>query len=100
RRHTRSKRDWSSDVCSSDLAEEVNLNKLDQAVSIIFSLSGHSKEVDLSTDEVFTDEEERSITLLNQSGIKEKLTIGKQNDEGTRSEERRVGKEGRTRRTH
>lgn len=65
------------------LAEEVNLNKLDQAVSIIFSLSGHSKEVDLSTDEVFTDEEERSITLLNQSGIKEKLTIGKQNDEGT-----------------
>lgn len=65
------------------LAEEVNLNKIDQAVSIIFSLSGHSKEVDLSTDEVFTAEEERSITLLNQSGIQEKLTIGKQNEEGT-----------------
>lgn len=65
------------------LAENVNLNKLDQAVSIIFSLSGHSKEVELSTDEVFTAEEERSITLLNQSGIKEKLTIGKKNDDGT-----------------
>src|SRR5699024_7029270 len=65
------------------LAEEVNLNKLDQAVSIIFSLSGHSKEVDLSADEVFNADEERSITLLNQSGIQEKLTIGKQNEEGT-----------------
>src|SRR5699024_9465779 len=58
-------------------------NKLDQAVSIIFSLSGHSKEVDLSADEVFSAEEERSITLLNQSGIQEKLTIGKLNEEGT-----------------
>src|SRR5690625_6095225 len=65
------------------LAEEVNLNKLDQAVSIIFSLSGHSKEAKLSSDEAFNEEDERSITLLNQSGIKEKLTIGKQNEEGT-----------------
>src|SRR5690625_4226543 len=65
------------------LAEEVNLNKLDQAVSIIFSLSGHSKEVDLSADEVFSAEEERSITLLNQSGIQEKLTIDKLSEEGT-----------------
>jgi len=65
------------------LAEEVNLNKLDQAVSIIFSLSGHSKEAKLSSDEAFNEEDERSITLLNQSGIKEKLTIGKKNEEGT-----------------
>lgn len=65
------------------LAEEVNLNKLDQTVSIIFSLSGHSKEVERTTDEVFNAEEERSITLLNQSGIKEKLTIGNKNNDGT-----------------
>lgn len=65
------------------LAEKVNLNKLDQAVSIIFSLSGHSKEVEVTTDEVFTEEEERSIILMNQSGIKEKLTIGSKNNDGT-----------------
>src|SRR5690625_4396781 len=65
------------------LAEEGNLNKLDQAVSIIFSLSGHSKEAKLSSDEVFNEEDERSITLLNQSGIKEKLTIGKKNNDDT-----------------
>lgn len=65
------------------LAEKVNLNKIDQVVSIIFSLSGHSKEAELSTDETFSTEEERSITLLNQSGIKEKLTIGNKNDDGT-----------------
>src|SRR5699024_11842854 len=28
RRHTRSKRDWSSDVCSSDLKNELSINKL------------------------------------------------------------------------
>src|SRR5699024_11878995 len=31
RRHTRSKRDWSSDVCSSDLDEERALNGLEEA---------------------------------------------------------------------
>ena len=46
------------------LAEKLNLNKIDQAVSIIFSLSGHSKEVELTAAEVFTPEKERSITLL------------------------------------
>lgn len=65
------------------LEEKVNLNKLDQAVSIIFSLSGNSKEVKLSVDDTFTEEKERSITLINQSGIKEKLTIGKKSDDGT-----------------
>src|SRR5699024_11469745 len=34
RRHTRSKRDWSSDVCSSDLREQVNL-------SVSFLLNSH-----------------------------------------------------------
>src|SRR5699024_12084910 len=29
RRHTRSKRDWSSDVCSSDLEQEVEVSKRD-----------------------------------------------------------------------
>src|SRR5699024_7281737 len=44
RRHTRSKRDWSSDVCSSDLAEtEVHpaaLRGVDRAVELLDSL-GH-----------------------------------------------------------
>src|SRR5437868_12665778 len=34
RRHTRSKRDWSSDVCSSDLAAAYDLNKAGHQVTI------------------------------------------------------------------
>src|SRR5699024_909969 len=36
RRHTRSKRDWSSDVCSSDLKPAINaanLNKIEQGIA-------------------------------------------------------------------
>src|SRR5699024_6669237 len=51
RRHTRSKRDWSSDVCSSDLATAVTLDDPDRALlrtlSVITAVSGRSTYVAL-----------------------------------------------------
>src|SRR5699024_11853441 len=45
RRHTRSKRDWSSDVCSSDLADEGNWNKTEKQFAlfgdVISMIKGH-----------------------------------------------------------
>src|SRR5699024_11445640 len=72
RRHTRSKRDWSSDVCSSDL------------VSITTSNSG-------KTIDVEGNQETPCIIELTPSGAITTYTI--------RSEERRVGKECRARMT-
>src|SRR5690606_39291327 len=66
RRHTRFSRDWSSDVCSSDL-------KLNEALGNIGE-------------------------LLQQSGVKYQQAEEEQNAAiSLRSEERRVGKEGRSR---
>src|SRR5690606_40225418 len=36
RRHTRFSRDWSSDVCSSDLKEKVRLNRLSYSGKVLF----------------------------------------------------------------
>src|SRR5207249_8983207 len=87
RRHTRSKRDWSSDVCSSDLAlDSVRL----KGESLGFRLVGHvdspvaggSGTVEILAHLVF-------------DGRSEKLPqLG---ESRARSEERRVGKEGRWR---
>src|SRR5699024_11796302 len=38
RRHTRSKRDWSSDVCSSDLSNEGKVKKSNEASSFVSGL--------------------------------------------------------------
>src|SRR5699024_11552793 len=84
RRHTRSKRDWSSDVCSSDLLEDqlfqeylfVDINKLVQLTSC-------SKR--------WLEEE-----LLGDPRVR--LCERRKNRKRLRSEERRVGKECRSRR--
>src|SRR5699024_11390281 len=68
RRHTRSKRDWSSDVCSSDLGASPKTSCATRAVRTTISSSGDVKE-----------------------GSKRRMAR-------QRSEERRVGKEGRARR--
>src|SRR5699024_11788718 len=76
RRHTRSKRDWSSDVCSSDLL--MNLSKMK-----VLKLEISSPVNNWMMDSLFKDlQMKRSLVTL--------LSL-------LRSEERRVGKECRSR---
>src|SRR5699024_11973569 len=84
RRHTRSKRDWSSDVCSSDLT--IN-SKVDSAlagalelvnmdtVPVMSIITGHGEMLSTSNMAAFVDNMEQNNFQ--------------------RSEERRVGKEGK-----
>src|SRR5699024_11490212 len=57
RRHTRSKRDWSSDVCSSDLDEMIlsllkNISKVKNArtVKVVYEQGHNSVDLDLDVD--------------------------------------------------
>src|SRR5699024_11764344 len=78
RRHTRSKRDWSSDVCSSDLYQYV-VDKEEREIEFV-DFSGMSME-------------EAEKTMRKWTAVPFKLE-----DSPMRSEERRVGKERRCRR--
>src|SRR5699024_11638731 len=79
RRHTRSKRDWSSDVCSSDL----RVNRMEHSSRIL----GFYKMTIA----------ERKTYLIERCGLNQEsanhLMSGDSLPEATRSEERRVGKE-------
>src|SRR5207249_9668040 len=92
RRHTRSKRDWSSDVCSSDLqsVQEVKVREDDMSGLVTDVLaSGGQALVFVNT--------RRSTEALAKSLSKDvRETLGEK--ELDRSEERRVGKECRARR--
>src|SRR5438874_7127624 len=81
RRHTRSLRDWSSDVCSSDLSKVTVLEMLPQVLAMVDAdlVAVYTKHLARLGGEVHTD-----------SKVSE---IAKQD----RSEERRVGKECRSR---
>src|SRR5690554_7098212 len=78
RRHTRCGRDWSSDVCSSDL-----VRNLDKVV-----LLDKGKVVDVGTHEEFLSRTPSYQELVQRQTLERKVT---------RSEERRVGKECRSR---
>src|SRR5699024_11650207 len=94
-RHTRSKRDWSSDVCSSDLepylihmvltvaAEGTGSDAVRQAVNEL-ALRELNMEVDINMQTLGT----LSQTLNMQMAANEELDVV------PRSEERRVGKDG------
>src|SRR5699024_11937334 len=77
RRHTRSKRDWSSDVCSSDL-HDINLAKNPPTVIMLVGLQGAGK----------TTLAGKLSKHLKQEGHTPMLVAA-----DLRSEERRVGKE-------
>src|SRR5690606_39829363 len=83
RRHTRFSRDWSSDVCSSDLA------RADDGTSITGADEYEQSQV------IFT----KIRNLVEAAGAEMddvvKMTIYVTNMSHNRSEERRVGKEGR-----
>src|SRR5699024_11573501 len=84
RRHTISKRDWSSDVCSSDLDFTDCLNLLNEWAT--------NKEENNEFDEGMDDESVGIKKIFNNyEYLKDRLKIA-------RSEERRVGKEGRAKR--
>src|SRR5699024_12223988 len=83
RRHTRSKRDWSSDVCSSDLVPSSG-----------FNTDGTGTFKPLEGTDPFIGEQD-SIAYVNETKIE---TVVKEADL-QRSEERRVGKESRYRRS-
>src|SRR5690606_40368926 len=91
RRHTRFSRDWSSDVCSSDL-------------QILAKYSQHFVDLNLFNNEPtmphipggVEDFIPVQLEALGHMGNKEQL-LALPYDNPTRSEERRVGKEGRSR---
>src|SRR5699024_11355608 len=87
RRHTRSKRDWSSDVCSSDLKDSVR---------IIFYYKNAIWDHAYSSFSVCCSRAEASISLTIKLSA---IFLSSVNVLILRSEERRVGTEGRGRRT-
>src|SRR2546421_4366180 len=82
RRHTRSDRDWSSDVCSSDLGQALGIGNRGQC--------GPARLARLCTHLVAP----LRIEALMQRGVAETVRL---RDVLARSEERRVGKECRSR---
>src|SRR5687768_18587938 len=84
RRHTRCSRDWSSDVCSSDLAFYAYAH-----VPWIKPSQRRFTEADLPAGDAKRALYERGREILERAGYRE---IGMDH----RSEERRVGKEGRS----
>src|SRR5690606_40165625 len=96
RRHTRFSRDWSSDVCSSDLSEPIDLiaGHIPGAINIPFSENLDDKGNFLKPEIL----KEKYSKLL--SGKPEKLIVHCGSGVTachTRSEERRVGKVWRSR---
>src|SRR5207249_8465183 len=91
RRHTRSKRDWSSDVCSSDLiAREV-------ADALVYAHQQGVVHRDIKPENILIS---AGHAVVADFGIARAIqAAGAQTvtQTGTRSEERRVGKEGRYR---
>src|SRR5699024_12099589 len=92
RRHTRSKRDWSSDVCSSDLGQALTVEPRKSSASLLMGhLSdegGESLTVGVRDIEGREDSDEGSLDDVDLRGVVELA------DRADRSEERRVGKEG------
>src|SRR5699024_11289762 len=90
RRHTRSKRDWSSDVCSSDLTHWPLADGTDTQ---IFSwLDDHSRFLlHISAHAQITGE--TVITTFTHATAENGYPASTLTDNGMRSEERRVGKE-------
>src|SRR5699024_11588687 len=95
RRHTRSKRDWSSDVCSSDLKEIVAPNALDGVdVSDVKCLINHDFSYVIGRTQAGTLE-----LQVDGKGLYFKCHLPNTSyarDIYERSEERRVGKESRS----
>src|SRR5206468_8914112 len=95
RRHTRSDRDWSSDVCSSDLCFGARLADYKSEIKGMKLLSrdrfAHAQQM----AEIEAEERQQFCRALLQAGLEKRPPTREQLT--ARSEERRVGKEGRAR---
>src|SRR5699024_12154163 len=95
RRHTRSKRDWSSDVCSSDLSTRFSftstLRSLDHQLGV--NMLTYQERIHRMPWQNFS-KTYRAMFAVSRCALLRRVNqlIGQQ-----RSEERRVGKEGRSR---
>src|SRR5690606_40806151 len=95
RRHTRFSRDWSSDVCSSDLASSALMNSPVMSISKAFLAA-------TLRDSATAGVEQKSPTLMPETAnFAESAAMARSqlatNWQPARSEERRVGKECRSR---
>src|SRR5699024_11998327 len=88
RRHTRSKRDWSSDVCSSDLSLVSNEDALLETRDVYFEEVGWVK-----TPIYIRNNMGKNMFVQGPAIIEEKQTSTLLYPNQTRSEERRVGKD-------
>src|SRR5690606_40751774 len=96
RRHTRFSRDWSSDVCSSDLQQ---VSDADESHSELVTLDGsNSLDVDGAIVRYLWTEGPTTLADTAAPMANVNLGLGVHNITLTRSEERRVGKECRSRR--
>src|SRR5690606_40084558 len=95
RRHTRFSRDWSSDVCSSDLSAARDSQTVAVNVGDGLTVSGGAVVVDsgIARKKAFTVGGNAEITVTHDLGTEDVQV------EVFRSEERRVGKEARARRS-
>src|SRR5699024_11451988 len=94
RRHTRSKRDWSSDVCSSDLAimtEEKNImetlyEKLDENSKKLHDENGQSyiENLGLAMEDIYTNQrdllEQSTIQEIGRASCRERVKIWKSSE--------------------
>src|SRR5690606_39594444 len=94
RRHTRFSRDWSSDVCSSDL---LNKSKKIGSMKEYERFYGFGAPITVNSVDIGIDNNVLSADITQQYMLYEALRMFFENG---RSEERRVGKEWRTRRSH
>src|SRR5699024_11718162 len=96
-RHTRSKRDWSSDVCSSDLnREESEVVFKDKRLEVGFETLTAYENAKLSKEEQEREKAAIETYETKCSHVKQQLVQLQEQLEGQRSEERRVGKECRS----
>src|SRR5699024_11571836 len=92
RRHTRSKRDWSSDVCSSDLGSKIKVFATEIPHSV------RAKETSAEGKSIFAHDPGGKVAEGYKNLTQEVMKLEKQREKsragiGRRSEERRVGNE-------
>src|SRR5207249_8609471 len=95
RRHTRSKRDWSSDVCSSDLTQDDVFDAMEPVISGVFEEFAKGKPVTRKWPRIPFAEAVRKYGS-DKPDLRNPILM-QDVSEHFRSEERRVGKECRSR---